>query len=335
MTFAFIVKTKMLTNLLAMSKKIGIFALLCFMCAGVFAQGFYNRNAWKKHRNEFNFSLGVSNFLGDVGGRDQIGTNFVWDLEFSKTKFAAGINYLYYLGEKVAFKTSFVYGKVGGDDKLTQEQFRNNRNLNFESIILEGGIGIEYQFVKEKVGNIYNVKSPTGRKLGMKSFSAGFYVTTGINGFYFNPKGIAPDGSKVPLKPLKTEGQGLPGGASPYSNFALSIPFGFGVRKSINRTMGWKLELTHRFTFTDYIDDVSTVYYDPAVLNAQVGPESAYFSNPQLGNLWSGVTRPGEQRGDPSDNDGYMFLMASFYIKLEAKQQHYGRNKVRRVKASF
>lgn len=316
-------------------KPLIVLALTILAGTSFFAQGFYNRNAWKKHRHELNFSLGVSNFLGDIGGRDQIGTNFIWDLEISKTKFAAGFNYLYYLGNNVALKTSLVYGSVAGDDKLTQERFRNNRNLNFQSVIIEGGIGIEYQFLKEKIGNIYNVKSPTGRKLGMKSFNTGFYVTTGINGFYFNPIGKDASGAKVPLKPLKTEGQGLPGGANPYSNFAISIPFGFGMRKSINRTMGWKLELTHRFTFTDYIDDVSTVYYNPSTLATEVSAQAAYFSNPQLGNLWASVTKPGQQRGDPTDNDGYMFLMASFYIKLETKQQFYGRNKVRRVKASF
>ncbi|WP_258540364.1 DUF6089 family protein [Parvicella tangerina] len=310
--------------------------LLCIISAStVHAQGFYNRNAWKKHRHELNFSLGVSNFLGDVGGRDQVGTNFIWDLEISKTKFAAGFNYLYYLGEKVALRTSLTYGKVAGDDKLTQETFRNNRNLNFESVILEGGVGIEYQFLKEKIGNIYNVKSPTGKKLGMRSFSLGFYVTTGIAGFYFNPVGLDPSGAKVPLKPLSTEGQGFPGGAEPYSNFGIAIPFGFGMRKSINRTLGIKLELTHRFTFTDYIDDVSTVYYDPNYLATNVSPQAAYFSNPELGNLWDRVTAPGQQRGDPTDNDGYMFFTASLYIKLESRRTVYGRNRVRRVKASF
>ncbi len=299
------------------------------------AQGFYNRNLWKKYRSEINFSLGVSNFLGDVGGRDQIGTNFIWDLELSKTSFAAGFNYLYYLGEKVALRTSFTYGKVAGDDKLTLEPYRNNRNLNFESVILEGGVGIEYQFVKEKIGNLYNVKSPTGKKLGMRSFSLGFYVTTGIAGFYYNPIGLDPSGAKVPLKPLSTEGQGLPGGAEPYSNFGLAIPFGFGMRKSFTRTIGMKLELTHRFTFTDYIDDVSTVYYDPSTLAAAHGNQAAYFSNPQLGNLWDVVTAPGQQRGDPTDNDGYMFFTASLYIKLQSRQNVYGRHKVKRVKASF
>ncbi len=300
-----------------------------------FSQGFYNRNAWKKHRHEFNFGLGASNFLGEVGGRDRVGSGFIFDLEPSKTKFAAQINYQYYMAEKFVLRTSFTYGSVAGDDALTAEPFRNNRNLHFQSVILEGGIGFEYQFLKEKIGNIYNLKSNTGKKLGTKSFSLGFYFTAGVSGFYFNPKATAPDGNLVALKPLRTEGQGLPGGAEEYSNFSVAIPVGLGMRKSINRTMGIKLELTHRFTFTDYIDDISTVYYDRAVLNQEVGGYAAYFSNPQLGNKPPVVTQPGQQRGDPNDRDGYMFFIASLYIKLESKKKVYGRNKVRRIKASF
>jgi len=303
--------------------------------SAVYAQGFYNRNAWKKHRHELNIGLGVSNFLGEVGGRDRVGSNFIWDLEFSKTNFAAQFNYQYYLGQKLALRTSFTYGKVIGDDALTAEIFRHNRNLSFQSTILEAGIGFEYQFLKEKIGNNYNLKSSTGKKLGAKSLSIGMYVTAGVAGFYYNPKAVAPDGSLVALRPLRTEGQGLPNGADEYGKFSVAIPVGFGVRKSLNRTIGLKFELTHRFTFTDYIDDASTSYYDPSVLATEVGGLSPYFSNPQLGELWDLTTAPGQQRGDPTDRDGYMFFMASLYIKLETKQKFYGRHKVRRVKASF
>ncbi len=309
--------------------------LSVFLGGILYGQGFYNRNAWKKNRHELNIGLGVSNFLGEVGGRDRVGSNFIWDLEFSKTNFAAQFNYQYYMGEKIALRTSLTYGKVSGDDALTAEPFRHNRNLSFQSTILEGGLGLEYQFLKEKVGNIYNLKSTTGKKLGTKSFSLGMYVTAGIAGFYFNPKAIAPDGSLVALKPLKTEGQGLPDGAKEYSNFSVAIPVGFGMRKSLGRKIGLKFELTHRFTFTDYIDDVSTVYYDRSVLATEVGGLSPYFSNPQLGEKPNYVTNPGQQRGDPTDRDGYMFFMASLYIKLETKHKVYGRHKVRRVKASF
>jgi hypothetical protein len=166
-----------------------IFFLLFFALIGEsFGQGFYNSNLWKRKRHELNFALGTSHFLGDLGGRDRIGSNFVWDLEFSKTRPVFEFRYLYYLGRTFAFRPQLSIAKVAGDDKLTAESFRNNRNLNFQSIVAEGALMFEWQFVKEKVGNVYNLKSNTGKKLGLKTFSLGFYSTFGVGAFYFNPK---------------------------------------------------------------------------------------------------------------------------------------------------
>jgi hypothetical protein len=308
------------------------------------AQGFYNSNTWKKQRHEIRIEIGASNFLGDLGGRDKVSSNFLYDLELSKTKFASSFNYLYYLNGKLGLRMSINYGKVSGDDALTTERFRNNRNLKFESIIIEAGMSIEWHFIKEKAGNLYNVKSVTGKRLGLKPISSGFYLTAGVSAFYFNPKAVSPDGVMMALHPLKTEGQGLELGADPYRRINVAIPIGGGFRKSINRKMGLKIELAHRFTFTDYIDDVSTVYYDPVALEGFVGPESVYFANPTNGsippytiggNLFD-PTKPGNQRGDPTNKDGYMFLTVGIYFKLKSGSNSYnGRKRIRKVKASF
>jgi len=314
------------------------------LSSAVLGQGFYNRHDWKRYRQEWSFGLGASNFLGDLGGRDMVGTNFVWDLELSKTNFAAYVSHSYYVAPQVAMRTSLAYGKVSGDDKLTSEPFRNNRNLNFQSNIFEGSLTFEIQFVKEKIGNIYNLKSPAGRKLGLKSFSLGLYGVVGVGGFYYNPFGITPSGAKVALKPLRTEGQGLPGGPDEYSNFSVAIPVGLGVRKSFNRQWGMKVELTHRFTFTDYIDDVSTVYYDNNYLYANVGTQSAQMANPTNNSIptWNdgsyvyNPTGTGQQRGDATDKDGYMFFTIGVYYRVSTKNQMRRRGGgSRRVKASF
>ena len=48
------------------------------------AQGFYNSNAWKKQRHEIRIEIGASNFLGDLGGRDKVGSNFLYEFNFYK-----------------------------------------------------------------------------------------------------------------------------------------------------------------------------------------------------------------------------------------------------------
>ena len=62
-------------------------------------------------------------------------------------------------------------------------------------------------------------------------------------------------GVKYKLRPLQTEGNHT-------DNIAICVPAGFGIKKAFNSQGGIKLEAGYRFTNTDYLDDVSDVYYD-------------------------------------------------------------------------
>ena len=69
------------------------------------------------------------------------------------------------------------------------------------------------------------------------------------------------------LRPLRTEGQGMPGDTmfapgTTYGPVAICIPMGIGIKKAFNGNGGIKLEFGFRFTNTDYLDDVSGNYYD-------------------------------------------------------------------------
>ena len=116
------------------------------------------------------------------------------------------------------------------------------------------------------------------------------------------------------LRPLKTEGQGLPGGADEYSRITAVIPFGIGVKIGISDMWRIGLEVSYNKTFTDYIDDVSTNYFDPVVLQSQVGSDAVFAANPSKENQTWFV--PGEQRGDPDEKD-------AFYIALEKALHNY------------
>ena len=308
-------------------KTILLTIFLFVLSLGVVAQGFYNSNAWKAKRVELTGGIGASNFLGDLGGRDQIGSDFIWDLELVKTRYVAHFTYQYYLAEKIAIRPSFYFARVSGDDALTQERFRHHRNLNFVSNLYELSFSGEFQLMKEKIGNIYGLKSPTGKKLGQKSFSFGVYGTTGIGVVFYNPKGKGPDGRNVALRKLGTEGQGLPNGPKKYKPVTVVIPIGFGVRKSLGKDTGLKFELAYRFTFSDYIDDVSTVYYDNDAIRAARGDVAAYVADPSLEDPTLNNTSAGLQRGDPTDKDGYLFFTISYYKKIK-----YSTNKKRKFK---
>ena len=57
----------------------------------------------------------------------------------------------------------------------------------------------------------------------------------------------------------------------------------------------------YRFTFTDYLDDVSTVYIDPNSFTDPIARELA-DRRPELG---LEPASAGDKRGNPDKNDGY------------------------------
>lgn len=297
------------------------------------AQYFRQSTYWKTHRTEVEFGFGVSNFLGELGGRNQIGSPFVWDLEFSQTRPAASLAYRYYLARQQALRLRFTYGILAGNDNLTTETFRQNRNLSFKSDVFELSLVYELHLYREELGHVYDLRGVKGTK----GSRVGFFLFAGVGGFYFDPRARY-NNTWVRLKPLGTEGQGLEGGAESYNNFQFCIPMGLGIRKAFTKNWSGGLELQYTKTFTDYIDDVSTSYYDNEVLLQERGEVAAYLADPSLGNpLAPGQTETGEQRGDEKDLDAYLFLkfIADYKLyKYKSGSKKY-RARIRRAKIVF
>ncbi len=282
----------------------------------------------KKYRWELGLDLGASNFLGDLGGANQVGTHFIKDLEISLTRPALGIHVRYRANRYIGYRANFMYGKISGYDALTQERYRHNRNLNFKSNIFEFSTVFEFYISKERPGHIYNYK----KLKGWRHIDAQEYGFIGVGGFYFNPKGER-YGQWYELRPLHTEGMGFKPDTKQYSLFSVCIPMGLGFKYAINRRWNVGLEYGLRLTFTDYIDDVSTVYVDPALLSANMDPATAslatYFANPGGNDISTadngGInpTWPNQQRGDSVHNDAYMFMSVTVNYKIgKIKKTH-------------
>jgi hypothetical protein len=91
-------------------------------------------------------------------------------------------------------------------------------------------------------------------------------------------------GEWVDLQPLGTEGQyaDLPDGAAnkgikPYKRIQLGIPFGIGARFRVNHVVDVSGEIGFRYTFTDYLDDVSQSYVDLGVFGDDVLAQSLSY----------------------------------------------------------
>jgi hypothetical protein len=183
-----------------------------------------------------------------------------------------------------------------------------NRNLSFESNITEFSL----------VGklDIFNLNSIRWTP----------YIFGGLAVFHFNPYTYDDSANqKVYLKPLSTEGQGLPEypDRRPYALTTLAIPMGAGIKYAISDAVHVAVEFGLRKTFTDYLDDVSTTYVDQDVLMAERGPQAVRLS-------YRGNTVPGEspyypdngypqkgiERGSPKSKDYYYFTGLHLIFRL-------------------
>ena len=293
-------------NSVAVLKKLLPITLIAFfLVQGAHAQ------RWKKVRWEFNGGAGASNFLGELGGANQIGTNYFRDLEWGETRFGAAFGLRYKLSEFFAFHTHVTYGAVSGDDKLTEEYFRHYRNLNFHTYIFEWNLNFEAAFQQEQIGHRYRLRRVKGAK-GYEIYAYGF---VGIGFFNFDPK-TEYNGNTYRLQPLGTEGQGIVPTRSKYSLWQFCIPIGFGFKYTIDAKWGVGIEYGMRKTFTDYIDDVSTTYFDLPAIQATYGNVAAALADRSLGPHPSNITAPDQQRGDPRDLDAYMLAIFSINYKI-------------------
>lgn len=196
------------------------------------------------------------------------------------------------------FHLKYVYGRISGSDEDAKSIGRRERNLSFVSSLYDLGIVTE-------------INLNTWLK-GLNRYGLNLYYSTGISVFHFNPQTVY-QGRLVKLQPLGTEGQGTESlnTNGKYSLTQISIPFGFGVKFDLNDEFELGFEIIPRWTFTDYLDDVSGAYVPLAELEAANGPLSAALSNRtgEYLDLPTSTDKPaGALRGDPNNADWYMFM---------------------------
>lgn len=210
------------------------------------------------------------------------------------TNGAIGVTVNYELLQQVMIRAGFTYSIVGGADRFSDDSALRARNLAFETHISEFSLIGEYY--------IFN--------LDEQKFSP--YLFGGLAVFHFNPYAYNGTTERVFLKPLSTEGQGLSAypDRKPYALTQLALPFGAGVKYAFNDRIRLGLELGLRKLFTDYLDDVSASYADPADLLAAKGQLSVDMSyrGDELPGGNPNYPAKGAQRGGVKHKDSYYFL---------------------------
>jgi hypothetical protein len=241
------------------------------------------------HEGEFGLQIGGAHYFGDLN--TQTG--------FKKPSLAAGVFYRKQINPYVALRLGMNYARVGYADSLqSSNEFQRRRNLSFESNLFEVALQGDFNFFK------FNPFNPTQR------FTP--YLTFGIGFFTYNPYTFL-DGTKYFLRPLGTEGQNNPGGPKAYGSAAMMVPFGMGIKWAINSRMNFNFEISHRFTTTDYLDDVSSVYAGlsafPAGSPASLLQDRSYETGNRIG-------LAGSQRGFGNQKDQYIMAMMGLTFNI-------------------
>ena len=143
------------------------------------------------------------------------------------------------------------------------------------------------------------------------------YLFAGIGGAHFTPQGTNQAGDWVNLAPLNTEGQGLEGAPKDYSQLTMVFPVGLGMKYNITREIGVQFEMGMRFTTTDYLDDVSTQYYDGAAIEAAYGSVAKEMADKRYTS--PGRFSEGGIRGKDEKKDVYMFGLLTLTYRIKSK----------------
>lgn len=219
------------------------------------------------------------------------------------TNGAIGITLNYELTDQFIIRGGFTHSIVGGADRFSKDTQAVHRNLAFETVINELSFVGEYYLL-----NLYDNRwSP--------------YAFAGFAVFHYNPYAYETGtNNKVFLKPLSTEGQGIAGypDRKEYKLTQFAIPFGGGVKFAITDNLRVGVELGIRKLFTDYLDDVSKNYIDPADLLAakgQLAVDMSYRGDEVAG---GNPVYPAKivQRGNPKSKDTYYFTGLHVTYKL-------------------
>lgn len=225
--------------------------------------------------------LGTSLYNGDLNT----------EINLRNPGLALGIISRYNFNSRICYKASLNYGRVGADDSKSSNNFERNRNLSFRSNIYDFSQVIEFNFLEYIHGSRFKYFTP--------------YLSGGLNMFYFNPTAKLGD-TTYKLRNLGTEGQA---NGKEYNLLSFGIILGVGVKWDINYHYSLNIELSTRSLFTDYLDDVSTIYPNKAVLAAQRGEVAVALSDRSL---VEGLGEFNRQRGDTKNKDNYTFFGLSF-----------------------
>lgn len=231
--------------------------------------------------------IGAAHYFGDLNT----------DYKITDPRLAVGVFGRFNFNNRLCIKIGANYGAVAADDADSDNTFERSRNLSFRSNVLDGLAQFEFNFLPYNHGSRDEFFTP--------------YLFAGFSVFKFNPQAFYND-EWIDLQPLGTEGQFR---GEEYYTTQGAFVFGGGLKVSLSYEWSIEFELSAKSLFTDYLDDVSTVYPEFDDLENLHGVRAVALSDRSVELVPDALDRPvgetGRQRGNSNDNDAYAILGVS------------------------
>ncbi len=250
------------------------FFTLAVLC-NASAQERFNPN---ELQGEFGVTFGAAHYFGDLNTRAAL----------NRPKIAIGAFYRKQFNNYLSARLAVHYAQLGYSDKYSKSDYQKQRNLSFNTDILEFALSADFNFFKFQPGEPGHNFTP--------------YLTMGLGLFSYNPYAYL-NSKKYYLRPLGTEGQNIGyEGRKPYGSMAMCVPIGMGIKYNVNDKFNISFQIAQRLTFSDYLDDVSTTFVgadkfvNPTALALQ---DRSYEKGTTIG-------LEGRQRGWSKQKDQYV-----------------------------
>ena len=251
---------------------------------------------------------GISNFQGDLASVSTL------DGFMALIGPAFGIHAGIEKSDAFQFRGDLLYTRLSGDDAFNDHVSSRNRNLDFFSSVLQLTAGVDW--------NIFGFTQEQAT-----DFTP--YVSVGAGVFTFGPR-TEYQGEMVKLHPLGTEGQYLDDypDQKPYSLIQPSLQFGGGLKFLTSGNLIIALEAMMTYTFTDYIDDASTIYITYPELLAKAGELTAAMANREGELLGTDpvVVPTGTIRANPDSKDYFGVITIRLCKPFEISTKQFRRN---------
>ena len=225
------------------------------------------------------------------------------DINWSTTRpcgsLYAGANYRNLIGARLELS----FGQVKASDQVlkndrSEAYARFMRHLNFRTNIREIAFSLEfYPFL---------IVKPDRETMPLISP----YFFAGIGSFNFSPETYY-NNTWLNVSDLHTEGQGFEEypGRKVYKLTQFNMPVGLGIKYEASPVLLFHIEIQYRKLWTDYLDDVSTNYIDPALFRHYfTGAKAnlaAKLADRRLTVDPAFTRAPGDIRGNEKNNDAY------------------------------